>query len=115
MGRLPRFLRSAAGLLNATVRVRAVGSLSITVDNLRCVILPASSFNDVTIAGRYTAGELLLFCAALDGNGQKLDINQEYPVEEIGGAARKWLVSDDPHNYDNVYLMVALKPNMAVA
>jgi hypothetical protein len=56
---------------------------------------------------------MLMFCKALDGNGQKYDISKEYTVEETTGAMRKWIVSDDPENYQSVYLLVPLRPQFA--
>jgi len=113
--RLPRFNVSSKAFINSTVDIKEVGTGDIVIENLRCGIFPSSVIEDVNILGRYTNATMIMFCKANDEDGDKLDIQKEYVVEEIASPNRHWLVTDDPENYMNVYLLVPLRSHFSAS
>lgn len=112
---MPRFYRASKALINSEVNVKEVGTGSLTVSNLKAGIFPASAFEDVVVMGRYTDATMFMFCKAFDKYGEKLDIQKEYTIEEIDTPNRVWLVTNDPENFNNVYLLVPLRSHFSVS
>ena len=121
--RLVNFGRAASGLLDRTVDftgLRTSGGLGgagqtskgDTVTNLRCSIQPRSTWESDTVLGKYTNATHMLFCTAWGAQRQPLDIRKNYTVTETQyeGHGRKWEVTDDPENYDDVFLAVPIRP-----
>lgn len=109
--RWPSFAGSAGHMFNRVVRVTASSS-ELVIDGLRMALQPRTSYDSATIAGRFTDATMYGFCQALDGNGAKIRIRKGCQVEEItnGAVSGAWEVTDDPENYDGVYLLVPLRP-----
>jgi hypothetical protein len=110
MSRRLSFDRAARALLNSTVRVTHGGSLII--DGWRVCIQPRSAWSANTEVGRYTDASLWLFGHAESGNGVKILIRKGAKVEDMvdGLARRVFEVTDDPENFDGVFLAVPLRP-----
>jgi len=109
-------------MLTARVRVTASGQAGglhgpqpipakVIADNLPVSIQPSSAFSNDTVLGKYTDATEFLFCQTMR-DGVRLAIRKGYKVEELDGLAvkRTWEVTDDPENYESVYLAVPLRP-----
>ena len=124
MRRVPvNFMRAVKGLLNRTVDVigaRTSGSMGgvtqtdkdIVVKELRGCFQPQSAWEQDTVLGKYTDATQMFFCKTLDNSGIKLNIHKGYMLREqlYEGKSREWEVTDDPENYDDIYLAVPLRP-----
>ena len=123
MRRRPVFSRAARALLDRTVDItglRTSGSMGGTettskgkvISALRVCIQPRSAWEQDTVLGKYTDATHMLFCDARDSQRVKLDIRKGYTVQETygTGADRRYEVTDDPENYDDVFLAVPLRP-----
>jgi len=117
--RWPSFDRAARAFLDTRVRVTAstYRGDALIVDELPASIQPGAAFQAWTVAGKWTDATMVMFCRALDADGNKYAIRKGGKVEEIinGGVLRLWEVTDDPENFVGVYLAVPLKPRRITA
>lgn len=112
--RWPSLAGAAANMLTTTVQVATSPSGPVIVDSMRMSIQPRSAFERYTVMGKFTEATMIGFCQATDDDGKKWPIRKGHIVREIedgGSVVRRWEVSDDPENYEAVFLVVPLRPS----
>ena len=113
----PSLTGAVGRMLTTTVNVTVSPSGPVVVNGLRMSVQPNSAFERDSVLGKFTDATMLGFCKTKDADGRKYQIRKGHTVREIedGGAVlRQWEVSDDPENYEGVYLVVPLRPSRTV-